>query len=221
MKSAWFWGTECWHAYLKEYAETRPECLHEWKSSPLANDHDFTPQMNCTYEQTEHLTQVIDLNTHQWSDIRKSYHSIIHQAEAKYIIKENDSIFPYAIAHHAAFGNVRNGRTYAIQKDFMKNGFAMSVSAAEPDRNLRMKHVGVVLWYIYQGKAYYASSPSLVRNVQHAIVWHSFQLLRARGVDLVEMGQVDGETEKEKGIAKFKMGFGGVTKQFSIVRRML
>lgn len=220
MKSGWFWNTAMWQEYLREYAKTRPECLNEWKSSPLSNDHDFTREDDDTYEQTEHLTQVIDLNTYKWSDIRKSYHSLIRRAQEKYIIKENDSIIPFYDCHVAAFGNVRNIETYAIQKQLRDTGYIMSVSAAEPEGNLRMKHIGVVLWIIYRGSAYYASSPSLVKNVQHAIIWHSLTLLRVRGVELVDMGQVDGETEKEKGIATFKMGFGGVTKQFSVVRRM-
>ena len=67
--------------------------------------------------------------------------------------------------------------------------------------------------------AYYMSGPSLRDNVQHAVIWKSLQLLKERDITLVELGQIDGETEKEKNIGKFKAGWGGEEKPFTIVRK--
>ena len=41
MKSGWFFGTQMWAEYLAEYSKARPECLNEFRSSPLTNDHDL------------------------------------------------------------------------------------------------------------------------------------------------------------------------------------
>lgn len=215
MKSAWFWGSPMWAEYLAEYAEYRPECLHEWKTSPLANDHDFSARkMSATYEQTEHLSQVIDLRTHKWSDVRKSYHSIIHRGQEQLEIEEDNGVLSFRVAHHFAFGAVRSEKTFRIQSEWCKSGNALVVSARKKD-----VLAGSVLWIIYQKCAYYASSPSLERNVTHTIIWESFKRLRDRGITLVELGQIDGETEKEKNIGKFKSGFGGVAMPYTIVKR--
>jgi hypothetical protein len=56
--------------------------------------------------------------------------------------------------------------------------------------------------------------------VQQAVIWHSLKLVRAHGVRLVELGQTDGETEKERNIGKFKAGFGGTSQPFAIVRKL-
>lgn len=219
MQSAWFWKTPMWQAYLQEYSKTRPECLLEWKSSPLDPDgHDFSERkMNVTYCQTEHLSQVIDLRTHKWSDVRKSYHSIIHRGQEQLEILDEEDILAFKSVHQCAFGSVRSISTYEIQNYWIKSGNAMAVSA----RNKKDEFVAAALWIIYVGCAYYASAPSLEKNTMHAVIWKSLHLLKARGVTLVELGQIDGETEKEKNVGKFKAGFGGEPKPFTIVRGMI
>lgn len=215
MKSGWFWHTPMWQEYLEEYAKSRPECLHEWKSSPLANDHDFEegylyPGM--FFE--EHQSQVLDMRTHKWSDVRKSYHSIIHRGQEQLEIEEDKGVLSFRVAHHFAFGSVRSEKTFIIQAKWVKSGNALVVSARKKD-----VLVGSVLWIIYQGCAYYASAPSIEKNVMHAVIWKSLKILKERGITLVELGQIDGETEKEKNIGKFKAGFGGEMVPFTIVRR--
>lgn len=218
MRSGWWWGSDKWQQYLVEYAKTRPECLNEWKSSPLANDHDFTEYVDepaSAWSKEEHQSQVIDLRTHKWSDVRKSYHSLIHRGLENLIIAESSVITPYRLVHHMAFGSVRSLETFVIQQKWVQKRYAMVVTAENSKENL----VAAALWIIYQGCAYYASGPSVERNAQHAVIWKSLQLLKTRGVTLVELGQIDGETEKEKNIGKFKQGFGGIALPFRIVRR--
>lgn len=220
MRSGWWWGSEEWKRYLAEYAKTRPECLNEWKSSPLANDHDFSDvdfdDADTSHIYSNHLSQVIDLRTHKWSDVRKSYHSIIHRGQERYTIEEDQNILLFRLVHHCAFGNVRNAQTFAIQQEWMRAGNAMAVTA----RNDKYGTNASALWVIYKDCAYYASGPSTENNTMHAVIWKSLQLLKERGVTLVELGQIDGETEKEKNIGKFKAGFGGEAKTFTIVRRL-
>lgn len=216
MKSGWFFGTPMWAEYLAEYAKSRPECLREWKTSPLADDHDFSKrEMNRTYIQSDHLSQVIDLRTHKWSDVRKSYHSIIHRGQEMLVITEDENINLFRRVHQCAFGSVRSLETFAIQDGWIKSGHAMVVSAI----NKKYEFVTATLWIIYKGCAYYASGPSSEKNTMHAVIWESLRLLKERGITLVELGQIDGETEKEKNIGKFKAGWGGEAKPFTIVRR--
>ncbi len=206
-----------WQEYLQEYAKSRPECLHEWKSSPLANDHDFTRRkMNTMYFQEEHLSQVIDLRMHKWSDIRKSYRGLINQADKRSSVFACSNIDIYKSVHRSAFGIVRSNETFDIQGEWMMAGNAITVLS-------RLDHGGLVaaaLWIIYNGCAYYASGPSLEKDVQHALIWHSLLILKDFGVNLVELGQIDGKTEKEKAIGFFKKGWGGASVPFTIVRRM-
>lgn len=222
MRSGWFWNTSQWYDYLIEYAKSRPECLHEWKSSPLANDHSFieaellsSSTHCCSWVVTRHLSQVIDLRTHKWGDIRKSYHSIIHRGQEQLDIEVDNGVLSFRIAHHFAFGAVRSEKTFMIQGEWVKDGNALVLSARKKDTL-----VGSVLWIIYKGCAYYASAPSLEKNVTHAVIWESLKILKDRGITLVELGQIDGETEKEKNIGKFKTGFGGEPQPFTIMRRM-
>lgn len=219
MKSGWFWQTPMWQAYLQEYAKTRPECLHEWKSSPLSNDHDFTEYVDgpaSAWDKDEHLSQVIDLHTHKWSDVRKSYHSIIHRAQERYHINEEANIIGYKLVHRCVFGAVRSSNTFEIQASWMPK-HAIAVTAIGGGGEI----AAAALWIIYQDAAYYASGPSNEPNIMQAVIWQSLKLLKARGITLVELGQIDGETEKEKNIGKFKAGFGGEPKPFTIVRRRI
>lgn len=207
-----------WQAYLEEYAKSRPECLNEWKSSPLANDHDLEdgylyPGMH--FE--EHQSQVIDLRIHKWSDVRKSYRGLINQANKRLLYFRQADAYHYMNIHMEAFGQCRNEQTYSIQEQWIKDGYAFCLTSIDGQSG---EHAAAALWITYKECAYYASGPSLQDNVQHAMVWESLFYLKDLGITLVELGQIDGETEKEKNIGKFKAGFGGEAKPFTIVRRV-
>jgi hypothetical protein len=220
MKSGWFFGTPMWNEYLQEYAKTRPECLREWKSSPLADDHDYIEwilRKTDDWKFERHQSQVIDLRTHKWSDIRKSYHSLIHKAQGLYDygICSPSIIYSYRAVHAMANGGQpRNDATYEHQKKWIESGYGVLFGVWDE----KQWH-SFVYWIVYQGRAYYASSPSLTKNITHMAIWQSLEYLKSKGVDLVEIGQIDGETEKERNIGKFKTGFGGEAKPFTIVRR--
>jgi hypothetical protein len=211
-----------WQEYLQEYAKTRPECLREWKSSPLADDHDYSEWImrsddNWIFER--HQSQVIDLRTHKWSDVRKSYRGLINQAMKNIGIEKTCLGYKFQTIHQAAFGSTRTQRTYDIQGEWLKGGLAQAFIAYKYTPSGEEVYAAGALWIVYQNCAYYASGPSIYDNVQHAVIVRSLEALRSYGVTLVDMGQIDGETEKERNIGKFKHGFGGEAKPFTIVRR--
>lgn len=221
MKSGWFFGTEMWAEYQRAYFCDHQHVI-EWKSSPLANDHDFSDVPD-SYEIITRQTQVIDLSypiATLWQGVRKSYHSIIHRANEQYDIHRDPTIMPFRLLHHEAFGNVRTEQTFMAQSQWMAQGYAMSVSACCDVRKGTQSRAAAAYWIIYKGCAYYASGPAVEKNVQHAVIWKSLELLKARGIQLVEMGQIDGETTKEINIGKFKAGFGGRAVPFQIARRV-
>ena len=217
MKSGWFWGTSLWYDYLKAYAVTRPECLHEWKTSPLGGGQNFIRKMNITYVETTHYTQVIDLHAHKWSDIRKSYRGLINNAKRQYSFATYDflGIGIYKKLHIAANdGQVRSDETYLHQERWLTQGCGMLMLCTD----WPACYAGAY-WVVYEGNAYYMSGPSILHDVQHAVIWESLQWLKKHGVRLVELGQIDGETDKEKNIGIFKQGFGGRAEPFTVVRQ--
>jgi len=221
MRSGWFWGTKEWAEYQQAYHHG--QAPDEYKSSPLADDHDFDWEHERTnYDLSVHQTVVLDLTKTReqlWQGVRKSYHSIIHRAEELSCIEESQSIMPFRILHHEVFGNARSEQTFIIQQQWMKQGNAMSVVASIKADEGTQANIAAALWILYEGCAYYASGPALEKNVQHAVIWKSLELLKAKGIRLVELGQIDGETEKEKNIGKFKGGWGGTVQPFTIARR--
>ena len=221
MRSGWFWGTKEWAEYQQAYHHG--QAPDEYKSSPLADDHDFDWEHERTnYDLSVHQTVVLDLTKTReqlWQGVRKSYHSIIHRAEELSCIEESQSIMPFRILHHEVFGNARSEQTFIIQQQWMKQGNAMSVVASIKADEGTQANIAAALWILYEGCAYYASGPALKKNVQHAVIWKSLELLKAKGIRLVELGQIDGETEKEKSIGVFKSGFGGAVQPFTIARR--
>lgn len=223
MRSGWFWGSEMWATYQVAYYSDRPQVV-EWKSSPLANDHDFSDVPD-GYEIITRQTQAIDLSyplATLWQDVRKSYHSIIHRANERYEIvaaQTHPSILTYQSIHSRANGRQpRVDKTYQCQEEWIQQGNGLLVAAQDWDNCSLWS--ACVFWIIYRGCAYFASGPSIERGVQHAVIWKSLELLKARGIQFIDMGQIDGETEKEHNIGKFKAGFGGRAVPFQIVRRI-
>jgi hypothetical protein len=222
MKSAWWWGSERWAEYQAIYHHGQvPDA---YKTSPLADDHDFdsNPLWAIEYDLSLHQTVVLDLTQTReqlWQGVRKSYHSIIHRAEELFCIEESQSLMPFRILHHEVFGNVRSEQTFIIQQQWMKQGNAMSVVASIRADEGTQANIAAAFWILYEGCAYYMSGPSIEKNVQHAVIWKSIELLKAKGIRLVETGEVCDGTEKEVSVQHFKAGFGGSVYPFTVARR--
>src|SRR3990167_1983057 len=106
MRSAWWWNTKQWAEYQAAYyaGRERPE---EYKSSPLADDHDFdwTDENRKLYQLNVHQTQVIDLTVSMeqlWRGVRKSYQSLINKGFRTYDVEISDDILAYQHLHALA-----------------------------------------------------------------------------------------------------------------------
>jgi hypothetical protein len=208
-----------WHEYQLAYHYGQ---IHdEYKSSPLADDHEFCwDTQREHYDLAVHQTQVLDLSPsleELWRGVRKSYQSLINRGLRSYDVEINDDIEAYVLLHaQANGGSPRSSETYACQGRWLTTRNGLLIMA---DRLDHTEYVAAVYWIIYQGGAYYASGPSLEKNIQHAVIWKSLELLKAMGVRLIELGQIDGETDKEKSIGHFKAGFGGQSAPYTVATR--
>jgi lipid II:glycine glycyltransferase (peptidoglycan interpeptide bridge formation enzyme) len=217
MNSGWFWRTGFWETYQREYYAGRPR-PEQYKSSPLAPDHEFEWDIQRTdFDLTTHKTRVLDLTQSLedlWRDIRKSYRPLINKAMQEYTFSPG-TIEEFHTLHALANGReTRSQATWDCMAAWVARGYAGVVTACKDGLP-----VAGALFIIYQGSAYYASGASVRDNVQHAIIWTGIKHLKASGVHDLELGQVDGETEKERSIGTFKSGFGGENKPFLIVTR--
>ena len=72
--------------------------------------------------------------------------------------------------------------------------------------------MGYVYCLIHGAWAYYFSSATLRKNLNHALLWHAMKALKARGVRWLELGWQAraGDTDKDRGISHLKAGLGGV-----------
>ena len=221
MRSAWWWNTKQWAEYQAAYyaGRERPE---EYKSSPLADDHDFdwTDENRKLYQLNVHQTQVIDLTVSMeqlWRGVRKSYQSLINKGFRTYDVEISDDILAYQHLHALANGvQPRPDETYAQQGNWLASRNGLLVMADIPGVE---RYVAAAYWILYCDEAYYASGPSIEKNVQHAVIWKSLELLKAMGVRLAELGDIGWRTTKEEGISKFKRGFGGYAVPFTVVTR--
>ena len=214
MRSGWFWSTQKWANYQQHYYADRPH-VDEYKSSPLGNGHLFNDRTN--YDYAEHQTQVLDLRQTEddlWRGIRKSYRPLINKALKEYQFSPG-TLAEYHRLHALASGReTRSQATWDCMEFWMALGYGGLVMASKD---------GVVAagayFIIYEHAAYYASGASVMDNVQHAVIWTAIKRLKDNGARLLELGQLDGETEKERNIGKFKSGFGGKSMPFTIARR--
>ena len=163
--------------------------------------------------------RVIDLKALDWAKVRKSYHSLITGALRKYTITthvgeealergeegKGSPFARYQFCHMNIAAKPRPDATYRAQARWLEEGRALVTVASEGRLVL-----GAQYWFLYRGSAYYGSSAAVVRDgVSHAMVWMTLQALADRGYGQADMGSQGGETEKDRGIATFKAGFGG------------
>jgi hypothetical protein len=218
MNSAWFWGTTMWRDYQSWYHLARPEA-ESYQTSPLADDDDlyWTSETRDVFLWMTHHTQVLDLTpplAELWRGIRKSYHSEIHRVDERYTIMVSGRVDDYKALHaRANGGQPRHDMTYECQKQWIAEGYGVLIATALPEP------VAAAYWIVYEGCAYYMSGPSIEDDVQKSVIWYSIGYLKSHGIRLIELGQIDGETEKERNIGKFKQGFGGKSVPYTIATR--
>lgn len=217
MKSGWFWQTVKWEVYQRAYYADRSR-VEEYKSSPLCDDHEFDWELNRTlFNLSTHQSQVVDLTLPKpdlWRGIRKSYRPLINKALRDYAFK-SVSVSDYHALHSMANERETRGQaTWDCMDEWMRDGHGGTIGAYHGELLIAGAY-----FIIYQGAAYYASGASITDNVQHAVIWTAMKRLKDAGVGLLELGQIDGETEKERNIGKFKSGFGGKAMPFTVATR--
>lgn len=222
MRSGWFWQTDAWEAYQQAYYSNRPR-PDEYKTSPLSEwDGEgmsaLWPEREVTdYDLSIHRSQVIDLRLtleDLWRGIRKSYRPLINKALKVYEFRPG-GLTDYHFLHAQANGReTRTQGTWDCMGRWMEEGLGGLVLAVKDE----VMAAGA-FFITYHGSAYYHSGPKLVENVQHAVIWTAMKQLKAIGITHLELGQLDGETEKERNIGKFKAGFGGKAVPFTIATR--
>jgi hypothetical protein len=142
---------------------------------------------------------------------------------------------------HRTFGSrERSNLTYSYQKDWVDAGVGYivagyskegsdkdgpsvvaspvfgSADGSSPSSLASSICSGASLSFNYKNYAYYASGPSLVRDLQHCLQWKALIGLRSLGVDFYEMGWVN-HAPNQKGIEFFKRGFGGSLRRVDVV----
>lgn len=178
--------------------------------------------------ETRH-TFVVELKPREamWAAVRKSYRALIHGAEKEFgIVVIDRPVPPNAAAamadarevHTAEAGRLtRDLGTWHLQELWLQRGDALLALAYRGDEPVAFAYT--IRW---KGWSYYASGASRERNVMHALLWHTMLVLQADSeTKWFEVGHdADPEaTDKERGIAFFKAGFGGERWPYYVGRR--
>jgi hypothetical protein len=163
-------------------------------------------------------THVVDLSRSEaelWSDLRRSYHSLINKARRTYKLCTFgggvEAMWPIerarAIHVTKAGRETRPSSTWSMMGRWMRDGHGV-LAMAQDDAGAS----GYAYAIRYKDWSYYASGASYAPNLQHALVWELIRTLRNDGRTRyfeVGWGPREGDTEKDLGIATFKAGFGG------------
>ena len=159
-------------------------------------------------------TRVVDVTQPScalWSQIRRSYHALIHRAERAYQIEIGSTrrlLDSYELVHRRSwYPQARPQATYDIQRQIAVDGHGVVAVAFDRETGEAIS----AAYVIHEGTwAYYASGPTLRQNVQHALQWTILQALKNYGVTHYELGFLpEAPTAKDHGIQIFKTGFGG------------
>ena len=170
-------------------------------------------------------TFVVDLwdgdEVAHWRRLRKSYRSLVHQAERDYDIvvasgiSQNTQRLVYAVAQdlhvEAAGRRTRSAATWELMTQWASAG--QGLVAVAQDRATQA-YVGFAYAIRWKHWSYWMSGATLRRNLQHALQWHLMKALMCDGeTRYYEIGHAADhaapDDEKAKNIAFFKAGFGG------------
>lgn len=186
------------------------DCAWRWNRVPKADGELLTALLSqCEWSHSAWNTAVVSSdNPHRWQSIRKSYRSIIHKAQRDCDLEWGTTYWPYYEAcHRQTATRPRSDATYRHQEQWVKDGFAQVFVAFPKDRTPDCP-LAASLVIEYKGHGYYASGPSMQKNLQHALQWLAMESLTKRGLDTYELGWIDRHGEDDS-IGFFKQGFGG------------
>lgn len=176
-------------------------------------------------------TYVADLwdgdESDQWRRLRRSYRSLVHQAEKRYeiavyshceAVRGAPLILRAQMLHRIVAGRqTRCDATWGYQTDWLNAGHGVLVLAID---QVMAEDVGFAYGVRYKDWAYWCSGATTRPNVQHALQWHLMRALRCDGrTRYYEFGWdvTDKDDEKGRNIAFFKSGFGGTRWTFDVL----
>lgn len=164
-------------------------------------------------------TYVVDLQEpekERWRKVRKSYHSLIHRAQEKYVLATYNKPWVVQVAaglHEKAAGRkTRSAETWRLMEEWTERGYALVALATDKDPKASPRHLGFAYAIGWKGRAYYASGATVVDDLAAALQWELMHAMVAGGkTRFYELGYAaaEGANEKERNIAKFKGGMGG------------
>ena len=184
-------------------------CAWRWNCYPFRSE--MVTAVACLphFTRSSWQTSIVSLDRpHRWKAIRKSYRSLIHKAQRDCDLEWGTTYWPYYEAcHRQTATRPRSDATYRHQEQWVKDGFAQVFVAFPKDRTPDCP-LAASLVIEYKGHGYYASGPSMQKNLQHALQWLAIESLTKRGLRTYELGWID-RHGKDDSIGFFKRGFGG------------
>ncbi|HAM40697.1 MAG TPA: hypothetical protein DCP69_05010 [Candidatus Omnitrophica bacterium] len=167
-------------------------------------------------------TRVIDLSLSEaelWQGVRKSYHALINAAQKNHGLSWDTQRGGWCrvaekvcrpVHIESAGRETRPLATWEAMDKWVTAGHGLVVYVSR-----RTECISTVRGYVYAvvnaNWAYYFSSVTLDKNLNHALIWAAMKALKAKGVRYLEMGwQGQAMDEKGKNIELFRRGFGGV-----------
>ena len=231
VKVSWRWNRYP-HDYrntISDLASSLGLAYETWETSVVKTwgGHD----LGVTARDVTHEARCTSEPLSQWRAMRNSYRSLITQTARGYTVGwGQDNLWPhYEFCHRQTATRPRDGATYKQQLKWLRQGHAYIVAAfpkIEGTENAMDSDGWVaspLTWpaagsspapstvlaaaYViaYKGHGYYASGPSIKKNLQHALQWTAIQVMsNAMHGDSYEVGWL-----KDDGIGFFKRGFGG------------
>ena len=179
------------------------------------------------YLDTSTSTAIIDLslNTEDlWSNLRKSFKSLINNGKDKFnifIMDYNNPDFEihenYRKLHHKTSGRVtRSKETFDLQFDMLKEDNAILIGLQDNNKFIAFSY----FLHNKQGVVYASSSddPDFETDIplEHCIIWTAIEYYKKRDINYLEIGlqqfghQIfDHPNQKDLNISFFKRGFGG------------
>lgn len=149
--------------------------------------------------------------------VRKSYRHLINRGRQTW---ERWDCAGNPEAFHLLWADVNGHRRHPVAErlmsDWLKTGHAKLLGAWRGGRWEAFCYASV-----YKNQAYYTSAPSLVKGAMHMLVWDMILALKAEGIERLELGWQarPGDSDKDRGIAQFKAGFGGQDRPVYAVER--
>ncbi len=181
------------------------------------------------YLDTSTSTAIIDLSLETedlWSNLRKSFKSLINNGKNKFNIFIMDYKNPdfaihenYRKLHHKTSGRVtRPKETFDLQFDMLKEDKAILIGLQDSNKFIAFSY----FLHYKQGVVYASSSddPDFETDIplEHCIIWTAIEYYKRREIKYIEMGMqqfghqiFDNPNQKDLNISFFKRGFGGNT----------